>query len=126
MKALFTLCFVSCLSVFAQAAPVDAPLAFPSTEIGSRSHMRYDLTAPADASLLVTAMTLDGTNFWVESNCLGELPKGLTCYVDVMFDPTEAKSYSSTMVITTSVDTYTLHLTGTGTTPAPKPPRLTE
>ena len=126
MKALFTLCFVSCWSLFAQAAPVDAPLAFPATEVGSRAHMRYDLTAPADANLMVSSMTLDGTNFWVESNCLGDLPKGKTCYVDVVFDPTEAKDYASTLVITTSVDTYTVHLTGKGTAVAPKPPRMME
>ncbi|MGE5087459.1 MAG: hypothetical protein ACM3MG_14235 [Bacillota bacterium] len=120
MKTLVAFLMASTLSVIAQAADVTMDKDFGEVMVGSNDNEAYAITAPDDADLYVTSMSLDGKGFWAETDCLGELPAGYTCYVEVNFEPQAVGDYVGTLKAMTSVDNYTVNLKGKGVEQAPQ------
>ena len=120
MKTLFAFMMASTFSLIVHANEVTMDKDFGDVTVGSNANEIYTITAPADAALYVTSMSLEGKGFWAETDCLGELPAGYSCYVEVNFEPSAVGDYMGTMKAMTTVDNYTLNLKGKGIEEAPQ------
>ncbi|MBO9665586.1 MAG: hypothetical protein J7501_02085 [Bdellovibrio sp.] len=122
MKTLVALLLVSTLSFSAHAKihaleDMTENYDFGEVTIGQGASNTWEFTAEKD--MYITSVTLNGKDFWAETDCLGELDATYTCYFELNFDPTEVGDYTGTAVMTTDTDTFTLNITGKGVEAAP-------
>lgn len=100
-------------------------LAFGSVLVGSSSASKtITLTNTGSATLTISGITINGTNFAdfaQTNNCGLSVLAGGSCTITVIFTPLSAASFSAQVSITDNAtgSPHTVALTGTGTTAAP-------
>lgn len=101
----------------AGATLTPASLSFPSTLLGTTSFgINATLTNSGSAALTgITAQTVG--DYSVTSSCGATLAAGASCTLNLRFTPTVSGADTGSLVVSDSVGTQTLVLTGTGLAP---------
>ena len=99
-------------------------LAFGSVNVGtSTSSKSATLSNPSKQPLSVASISITGANGgdFVQTNTCGtSVAAGANCTIDVTFTPTAAGARSAKIVVSDSVATHSVDLTGTGAAGAPQ------
>jgi|GEM_PF-790024 len=96
-----------------------AAYSFGNQLIGTSSTpVDFTLSNTGGITLIINSITTTG-NYAINGGLPSSITAGGNAQVNVVFTPTAAGTRTGTLVISTNVGTYTVNLTGNGTTPTP-------
>ncbi|UYL08596.1 choice-of-anchor D domain-containing protein [Bdellovibrio sp. SKB1291214] len=128
MKTLIALLLVTTFSWSAQAAPTHSFIKSPihTTEevavdydfgdvtMGNGASQTWEFTAPENAAVYISQITITGDDFWADTDCLGKLDATYSCTFTLYFVPSKEGAVTGTVKIMTNLDNVTINAKAKG------------
>ncbi len=128
MKTLIALMLASTFSWSAYAAPshtfmkspvhatdeVAIDYDFGEVTVGNGASQTWEFTAPDDADVYVSQISITGDDFWVDTDCLGKLEATYSCSLTMYFVPAKEGDAMGIVKIMTNMDNVTITTKGKG------------
>ena len=82
--------------------------------MGNGASQTWEFTAPDDAAVYISQITITGDDYWADTDCLGKLDATYSCTLTLYFVPAKEGDAMGTVKIMTNMDNVTINAKAKG------------
>lgn len=87
---------------------------FGEVTMGNGASQTWEFTAPDDAAVYISQITITGDDYWADTDCLGKLDATYSCTLTLYFVPAKEGDAMGTVKIMTNMDNVTINAKAKG------------